>query len=233
MENILECRGLTKDYKGLRALNNLTFSLPDEGRIVGLLGTNGSGKTTFIKLMAGLLTPSSGYLRIAGLSIGTETKSLVAYLPDSNFLNDSFTVRQEVEYYRDFFADFDEARAWKMIEELGVSKTQKVRALSKGTKEKLGLILTLARNAKLYIFDEPIAGVDPAARDFILETVLANKPAHATIFLCTHLIADVEPILTHAIFLNRGRVVLDEDAEIVRSEKGKSLDEIFREVFRW
>ena len=233
MENILECRGLTKDYKGLRALNNLTFSLPDEGRIVGLLGTNGSGKTTFIKLMAGLLTPSSGYLRIAGLSIGTETKSLVAYLPDSNFLNDSFTVRQEVEYYRDFFADFDEARAWKMIEELGVSKTQKVRALSKGTKEKVGLILTLARNAKLYIFDEPIAGVDPAARDYILHTIVANKNPDATLIICTHLIGDIEPILDYVMFLQSGNIVLQGGANEIRRGEGKTIDQLFREVFRW
>ena len=233
MENILECTGLTKDYKGLRALDHLTFSVPDKGCIVGLLGPNGSGKTTLIKLLTGLLTPTEGNIRVGGMTVGTETKAIVAYLPDSNFLSDGFTVKQEVEYYKDFFPDFDEKKAEKMISELGVNMGQKVRALSKGTKEKLGLILTLSRNAKLFILDEPIAGVDPAARDFILETVLANKPAHATIFLCTHLIADVEPILTHAIFLNRGRVVLDEDAEIVRSEKGKSLDEIFREVFRW
>lgn len=165
MENILECTGLTKDYKGLRALNGLTFSLPDKGSIMGLLGTNGSGKTTFIKLLTGLLTPTAGTLRVAGMPIGTETKALIAYLPDSNFLNDAFTVKQEVEYYKDFFADFNEDRAWKMIEELGVNKKQRVRALSKGTKEKLGLILTLARDARLYVFDEPIAGVDPAARD--------------------------------------------------------------------
>jgi len=231
MENILECRGLTKDYKGLRALNNLTFSLPDEGRIVGLLGTNGSGKTTFIKLMAGLLTPSSGYLRIAGLSIGTETKSLVAYLPDSNFLNDSFTVRQEVEYYRDFFADFDEARAWKMIEELGVSKTQKVRALSKGTKEKLGLILTLARNAKLYIFDEPIAGVDPAARDYILKTIIQDYSEDASILLSTHLIADVEQLLDDVIFLKDGQIILSSSVEEIRDTRHQSVDSYFREVF--
>lgn len=233
MENILECRGLTKDYKGLRALNNLTFSLPDEGKIIGLLGTNGSGKTTLIKLMTGLLTPTAGYLRVAGLPIGTETKSLVAYLPDSNFLNDSFSVKREVEYYGDFFADFDEARAWKMIEELGVNKTQKVRALSKGTKEKLGLILTLARNAKLYIFDEPIAGVDPAARDYILRTIVANKNPDATLIICTHLIGDIEPILDYVMFLQGGNIVLQGGANEIRRGEGKTIDQLFREVFRW
>ena len=163
MENILECTGLTKDYKGLRALDHLTFSVPDKGCIVGLLGPNGSGKTTLIKLLTGLLTPTEGNIRVGGMTVGTETKAIVAYLPDSNFLSDGFTVKQEVEYYKDFFPDFDEKKAEKMISELGVNMGQKVRALSKGTKEKLGLILTLSRNAKLFILDEPIAGVDPAA----------------------------------------------------------------------
>lgn len=171
MENILECTGLTKDYKGLRALDHLTFSVPDKGCIVGLLGPNGSGKTTLIKLLTGLLTPTEGNIRVGGMTVGTETKAIVAYLPDSNFLSDGFTVKQEVEYYKDFFPDFDEKKAEKMISELGVNMGQKVRALSKGTKEKLGLILTLSRNAKLFILDEPIAGVDPAARDYILNTI--------------------------------------------------------------
>lgn len=233
MENILECIGLTKDYKGLRALNGLTFSVPDSGSIVGLLGTNGSGKTTLIKLLAGLLTPTQGDIRIAGKRVGTETKSIVAYLPDSNFLNDSFTVRQEVEYYRDFFSDFDEDRAWKMIEELGVNKTQRVRALSKGTKEKLGLILTLARNARLYIFDEPIAGVDPAAREYILNTIVANKNPEATMIICTHLIGDIEPVLDYVMFLQGGNIVLQGGANDIRRGEGKTIDQLFREVFRW
>lgn len=233
MENILECVGVTKDYKELRALNGLTFSVPDTGSIVGLLGTNGSGKTTLIKLLAGLLTPTSGHIRIAGMPVGTETKALVAYLPDGNFLNDSFTVKQEVEYYKDFFADFDEERAWKMIVELGVNKKQKVRALSKGTKEKLGLILTLARNAKLYIFDEPIAGVDPAARDYILRTIVANKNPESTMIVCTHLIGDIEPVLDYVLFLQGGNIVLQGGANDIRRGEGKTIDQLFREVFRW
>lgn len=233
MENILECTGLTKDYKGVRALNGLTFSVPDSGSIMGLLGTNGSGKTTLIKLLTGLLTPTQGDIRIAGKRVGTETKAMVAYLPDSNFLNDSFTVRQEVEYYRDFFSDFDEDRAWKMIEELGVNKTQRVRALSKGTKEKLGLILTLARNAKLYVFDEPIAGVDPAARDYILNTIVANKNPEATMIICTHLIGDIEPVLDYVMFLQGGNIVLQGVANDIRRGEGKTIDQLFREVFRW
>jgi ABC-2 type transport system ATP-binding protein len=233
MENIFECMGLTKDYKGLRALNDLTFAIPDRGGIVGLLGPNGSGKTTFIKLLTGLLTPTAGVLRIAGLPVGTETKSIVAYLPDSNFLSDSFTVKQEVEYYKDFFADFDEAKAWKMIEELGVNKTQKVRALSKGTQEKLGLILTLSRNAKLFILDEPLAGVDPAARDYILQTIVSHKNADATMIISTHLIGDIESVLDYVLFLQNGNIVLQGGAEEIRKGEGKTIDQLFREVFRW
>lgn len=233
MENILECTGLTKDYKGVRALNNLTFSVPDKGSIVGLLGTNGSGKTTFIKLLTGLLVPTSGHIAIAGMPVGTETKSVVAYLPDSNFLNETFSVTQEVEYYKDFFVDFDEGRAWKMIDELGVNRTQKVRALSKGTKEKLGLILTLARNAKLYIFDEPIAGVDPAARDYILRTIASNRAPGSTMIICTHLIADIEPVLDYVLFLQGGNIILQGNANEIRKGEGKTIDQLFREVFRW
>lgn len=233
MENILECMGLTKDYKGIRALDNLTFSVPDRGCIVGLLGPNGSGKTTFIKLLTGLLTPTSGQIRIAGLPVGTETKSVVAYLPDSNFLSDGFTVQEEIQYYKDFFEDFDEEKAKTMIAELGVNPTQKVRALSKGTKEKLGLLLTLARNAKLFILDEPIAGVDPAARDYILKTIVSHKNADATMIICTHLIGDIEPLLDYVLFLQNGKVVLQGGANEIRKGEGKTIDQLFREVFRW
>ena len=231
MENILECMGLTKDYKGIRALDNLTFSVPDRGCIVGLLGPNGSGKTTFIKLLTGLLTPTSGQIRIAGLPVGTETKSVVAYLPDSNFLSDGFTVQEEIQYYKDFFEDFDEEKAKTMIAELGVNPTQKVRSLSKGTKEKLGLLLTLARNAKLFILDEPIAGVDPAARDYILNTILANYSEDASVLLSTHLIADIERVLDEVVFLKDGEMVLHESVDTIREEHGKSVDMLFREVF--
>ena len=233
MENILDCVGLTKDYKGLRALDNLTFSVPDAGQVVGLLGTNGSGKTTLIKLLAGLLTPTAGYVRIAGMPVGRETKEIVAYLPDTHFLNESFSVKDEVQYYKDFFADFDEVRAWKMIDELGVGRDQRVRALSKGNKEKLGLILTLSRNARLYIFDEPIAGVDPAARDYILRTILNNRAPGSTMVICTHLIGDIEPILDYVLFLQGGHIVLQGEANAIRKGEGKTIDQLFREVFRW
>ena len=233
MENILDCVGLTKDYKGVRALDNLNFSVPDAGQVVGLLGTNGSGKTTLIKLLAGLLTPTAGYVRIAGMPVGRETKEIVAYLPVTHFLNESFSVKDEVQYYKDFFADFDEVRAWKMIDELGVGRDQRVRALSKGNKEKLGLILTLSRNARLYIFDEPIAGVDPAARDYILRTILNNRAPGSTMVICTHLIGDIEPILDYVLFLQGGHIVLQGEANAIRKGEGKTIDQLFREVFRW
>lgn len=233
MENVIECRGLTKDYKNVRALDGLNFTVPDRGAVVGILGVNGSGKTTLIKLLAGLLTPTCGEVRVAGLPVGTETKGLVAYLPDSNFLSETFTVAQEVEYYADFFEDFDREKALTMIRELDLDMKRKVRALSKGNKEKLGLILTLSRNAKLFIFDEPIAGVDPAARDYIMSTILSRKSKDATMIICTHLIADIEPALDHVLFLKDGRIVLEGEAEEIRAREGKSIDGLFREVFKW
>ena len=231
--NIIECRGVVKDYKNVRALDYLNFTVPDKGAVVGLLGTNGSGKTTLIKLLAGLLTPTSGDLRVCGMPIGTTTKSLIAYLPDSNFLCESFTVAQEVEYYKDFFEDFDEQKALSMIQALHLPLDRKVRALSKGNKEKLGLILTLARNAKIYIFDEPIAGVDPAAREYIMNAILSRKKEDATMIISTHLIADIEPALDYVIFLKDGKAVVEGEANLLRAKENKSIDELFREVFRW
>lgn len=231
---VFECSWVTKDYnKNTRALNGLTFSVPDKGAVVGLLGTNGSGKTTLIKLLAGLLTPTSGRIRIFGKPVGAETKELVAYLPDANFLSEGFTVAQEVEYYKDFFADFDEGKAKTLLAEQGIDLKQKVKTLSKGNREKVGLLLTLSRKAKLFILDEPIAGVDPAARDYILKTILAHKNADATLLICTHLISDIEPILDYVIFLQNGQIVLEGDAEEIRTRENKSIDQLFREVFRW
>lgn len=232
MEPILECRQLTKLYGKTLALDNVNFSV-QPGGIVGLLGPNGSGKTTLIKLAMSMLQPSEGKILIDGKSPGAQTKAITAYLPDANYLCNWMKVEQQVKYCAEFFPDFNMQKADAMLARLGISYKQKIKALSKGNKEKLGLILTMARDAKLYILDEPIAGVDPAARDFILDTVMTNRPEGATIFLCTHLIADVEPILTQAIFLNRGKVVIDSPADELREKEGKSLDEIFREVFRW
>ncbi len=232
MSVILECGNLSKSYGSSVALCNVNLRV-EAGGIVGLLGPNGSGKSTLIKLAMGMLQPTAGAILIDGKAPSPATKAITAYLPDTNFLAERMKVRQAIAYVKDFFPDFRTERAEAMCERLGIGLDQRIRALSKGNKEKVGLILTMSREAKLYILDEPIAGVDPAARDFILDTIVRNKPEGATILLCTHLIADIEPVLTHAIFLNRGQVVLDEDAQAVRAREGKSLDELFREVFRW
>ena len=232
MASIIECKNLTKYYKTLCALDHVSLSIPSGG-IIGLLGPNGSGKTTFIKLLTGLLTPDEGNVEIAGYPIGVETKCIVSYLSDAHSLNESFTVTQELDYFEEFFTDFDRAKAEQMIQELGVNSKQKVKALSKGTKEKLSLILTLSRNARLYILDEPIAGVDPAARDYILNAILAHKRADATMIISTHLISEIEQYFDYILFLKEGRIVVDGGADEIRSREGKSIDALFREVFRW
>lgn len=233
MTNIIECKNLTKEYEGFCALNNLQLAVPHKGGIVGLLGPNGSGKTTLIKLLTGLLTPTEGTVAIADKPVGVETKSIVSYLSDMHALNNNYTVRQEIEYFSDFFDDFDKEKALRMMCELGVDERKKVKALSKGTKEKLALILTLSRNAKLYILDEPIAGVDPAARDYILQTILANKARNATMLISTHLISEIEQYFDYIIFLKEGNVVLQGDREEICAREGKTIDGLFREVFKW
>lgn len=232
MATILKCEGLVKNYGKIPALSDVNLAV-EGGGIVGLLGPNGSGKSTMIKLAMGMLQPTAGKILLDGSAPGPETKAFTAYLPDANFLTEWMSVEQSVNYCRDFFADFSMEKAESMLSRLGLPMKKKIKTLSKGNKEKLGLILTMARNARLYILDEPIAGVDPAARDFILDTVMTNRQEGSTVFLCTHLISDIEPILTHAIFLNHGQVVLDAPVDEVKAKEGKSLDEIFREVFRW
>lgn len=227
----LECRGLTKRYGSLPALDGVTISLP-EGRIVGLLGPNGSGKTTLIKLAAGLLTPSGGEIRICGAPVGARTKAIVSYLPDRTYFNRRCRVSEQLDLFCDFYADFDRSRAEGMLRALGVPLDAKFRALSKGTQEKLQLVLVMSRRAKLYLLDEPIGGVDPAARDFILNTIITSYDPGATVLISTHLIADVEQVLDDFIFLNRGQVVRSGNADEARDESGESLDKLFREVFR-
>ncbi len=233
MSSIVTCKGITKIYKDTCALNAVTFSIPDEGGIVGLLGPNGSGKTTLIKILTGLLTPNEGEALVAGKTIGVETKAIVSYLSDAHSLNESYTVEQELEYFSDFFLDFDLEKANKMIEELGIQKKKKIKTLSKGTKEKLSLILTLSRNAKLFVLDEPIAGVDPAARDYILNTIIAHKNQNATMIISTHLISEIEQYFDYVLFLKEGHIALEGKAEEIRAREGKTIDALFREVFRW
>ncbi len=232
MGSILECIGLQKNYGSNPALVGVDLKV-EEGGVVGLLGPNGSGKSTLIKLAMGMLQPTRGSILVDGKRPCPGTKAITAYLPDKDFLTDWMRVEEAVSYSADFFADFSREKAYVMFDCLGIGLKTKIKTLSKGNREKVGLILTMARNARLYILDEPIAGVDPAARDFILGTVMNNRPEGSTIVLCTHLIADVEPILTHAVFLNRGRIVLDEDVVPLRERTGKSLDELFREEFKW
>jgi ABC-2 type transport system ATP-binding protein len=233
MQNLMECKGLTKRYGNVCALDKVDLEIPAGGGIVGLLGPNGSGKTTLIKLLTGLLQPTEGSVRICGKPVGVETKAVVSYLSDFYSLIERYTVREELDYYADFFADFDRCKAETMLRDLGITDNLKVKTLSKGTKEKLALILTLSRNAKLYIFDEPIAGVDPAAREYVLNTILSNRSEDSTILLSTHLISEIEQYFDHVIFLRQGRVVLSGKADDVRAEHGQSIDALFREVFKW
>ena len=231
METVLSTVGLTMRYTNKLALDKLTLDLP-QGKIVGLLGPNGSGKTTFIKLAAGLLTPTEGTITICGQSIGPATKAIVSYLPDRPYFSRQMTVAQQLDFFQDFYADFDRTRAETMLEALGIRLNARFRTLSKGTQEKVQLVLVMSRRAKLYLLDEPIGGVDPAARDYILNTIISNYDPSATILISTHLISDVERVLDEFIFLYQGNVVRSGNADETREETGKSLDELFREVFR-
>ena len=229
--SILECKALSKRFGATQALESIELEL-EGGHIVGLLGPNGSGKTTLIKLCNGLLTPTGGTVRINGMAPGAGTKAIVSYLPERNALPEWMTTAQAVDYYADFFEDFNRDRAKEMIANLGLQENQRIKTMSKGTREKLQLILTMSREAKLYLLDEPIGGVDPATRDYILHTIISNYNPDATIIISTHLITDVEPILDEVIFLREGRVVLYNSVDNIREEKGKSVDELFREVFK-
>lgn len=229
--SILECKALSKRFGATQALESIELEL-EGGHIVGLLGPNGSGKTTLIKLCNGLLTPTGGTVRINGMAPGAGTKAIVSYLPERNALPEWMTTAQAVDYYADFFEDFNSDRAKEMIANLGLQENQRIKTMSKGTREKLQLILTMSREAKLYLLDEPIGGVDPATRDYILHTIISNYNPDATVIISTHLITDVEPILDEVIFLREGRVVLYNSVDSIREEKGKSVDELFREVFK-
>ena len=228
---IIEINGLTKNFGSLTALDDISISL-EPGRIVGLLGPNGSGKTTLIKILNGLLQPTSGSVRIKGSAPGIESKKIVAYLPDRNALPDYMNAKQLMEMYADFFEDFDSAGAAAMIEDLGIDMEQTMKKMSKGTREKLQLCLVMARKAEVYLLDEPIGGVDPATRDYILRTIISNYNENAVVLISTHLISDIESVLDEVIFIREGRIVMSGAADEIREEKGESIDELFREVFR-
>ena len=229
---LLQCNQLTKSYDSALALDHVDLAV-EPGRIVGLLGPNGSGKTTLIKIANGLLVPSSGTLTIDGMAPGPDTKQLVSYLPERTYLSDWMNVVQLLDFFCDFYPDFDRSAAEHMLTALDISPRLRIKQMSKGTREKVQLILVMSRKARLYLLDEPIGGVDPATRDYIIRTILTNYNEQASVVISTHLIADVENILDDVIFINRGRVVLQSSVDHIREEKNCSVDELFREVFRY
>ena len=231
MNELVEIVGLTKAYDARNiAINNLTLNLP-KGRIIGLLGPNGSGKTTLIKILNGLLTPTQGSVKINGYFPGPETKARVAYLPDRTYLGSNQKISELLVYFKDFYPDFSAEKAMEMLASLNIDPSTKLKTLSKGTKEKVQLILVMSREADLYILDEPIAGVDPAARDYILRTIINNYNPQSTVLLSTHLIGDIENVLDEVIFLRYGQLVLYTSVDNIREQHGKSVDAYFREVF--
>ncbi len=228
---VLECKGLCKDYGRFTALDQVDLTI-EPGRIVGLLGPNGSGKTTLIKLVNGLLTPTAGELSVCGLAPGKESHALVSYLPERTSIPTWMTASQLLDFYQDFYADFRRDAAEEMLSHLHIPARQRIKQMSKGTREKVQLIMVMSRAAKLYLLDEPIGGVDPATRDYILSTIIGNYDPDAAVVISTHLIADVERVLDDVIFLAQGRVMLRSSVDQIREEKGMSVDELFREVFK-
>ena len=228
---LVSCRGLSRYFGEIKALDNVDLTL-EPGKIVGLLGPNGSGKTTLIKILNGLLQPTAGTVEILGAAPGPVSKAQISYLPDRGYFPEWMCVRDMIDLFSDFYADFDRAKATEMCRALGLEQGQKIKTLSKGTREKMQLMLVMSRKAKLYLLDEPIAGVDPAAREFIMHTILTNYNEEGTVLISTHLLTDVEQVLDEAIFLQTGRIVLHEGVDSIRERTGKSVDELFREMFR-
>ena len=228
---VLECKGLTKRFGRTTALDEVGLTI-EPGRIVGLLGPNGSGKTTLIKLANGLLTPDGGYIAVCGTAPGRESHSLVSYLPERTAIPTWMTARQLLDFYGDFYRDFRRDAAEEMLDHLGIQPAQAVKQMSKGTREKVQLIMVMSRAAKLYLLDEPIGGVDPATRDYILSTIIGNYNPEAAVVISTHLISDVEKVLDEVIFINQGQIMLQSTVDDIREEKGMSVDALFREVFK-
>lgn len=230
MSELVKIEGLTKTYGNKQALNSINLIIP-EGKIIGLLGPNGSGKSTMIKLMNGLLEPTEGTILIKGNKPGVESKKVVSYLPERTYLNSWMKVEELLNFFADFYADFNMNRALDMLDSLKIDVHQKLKTMSKGTKEKVQLILVMAREADLYILDEPIGGVDPAARDYIIKTIIKNYSEKSSIIIATHLIQEIENICDEIVFLSQGDIVLQGNVDEIRQEKGKSIDALFREVF--
>lgn len=231
MSILFECKDLRKNYGKNQALKGLDLQI-ESGQIVGLLGPNGSGKTTLIKLANGLLTKNGGELYIDGKEVGVETKKIVSYLPERTYLDVHSKVKDVIEFFKDFYSDFEENRAYDMLSKLNINPNDKLKTMSKGTREKVQLILVMSRQAKLYFLDEPIGGVDPAARDYILNTIISNYNPEAAVIISTHLISDIEKVLDDVVMIKNGELVMHKKVDEIREEYVKSVDEVFREVFR-
>ena len=231
MTQLLQLHHVTKKYKKHVAIDDITLSLPT-GKIIGLLGPNGSGKTTLIKLMNGLLQPTTGDIVIDGYRPSVETKKIISYLPDTSYLREHMKIKDTLTLFEDFYADFSREQAEHLLEDLGLNPDEQLKNLSKGNKEKVQLILVMSRQAKLYILDEPIGGVDPAAREYILRTIINNYREEASVIISTHLIAEIEPILDEVVFLKEGKIILQGNTDDIREEHGKSIDSLFREKYK-
>ena len=228
---LLEIKNLNKNFDNKEILKDINLNISN-GKIIGLLGKNGAGKTTLIKLINDLLTPTSGEILIKGKKIGEETKKIVSYLPERTYLNKQMKVSEVIEYFKDFYEDFDAAKAEKLLKDLDLDINQKLSKMSKGMQEKVQLVLVMSRNADLYILDEPLGGVDPATRDYILDTILSNFNEKASVIISTHLISDIERILDEVVFIDKGKIVLQSDADKLRNKENASIDEIFRRMFK-
>jgi len=228
--SLIQCEGLVKQYGKVTALSNFSIGIP-AGRIIGILGPNGSGKTTLIKCLSGVLMPEAGTIRIDGKEVGIESKKIVSYLPERPYFSSTLKVKDTLDFFGDFYSDFSREKAAGMLDRLQISLKSKIGTLSKGTREKLQLVLVMSRQAKVYLLDEPMGGVDPAARDFILKTILGNYDEKASVLISTHLISDVEKVLDDVVFIKQGRMVLHKAVDEIRMEEKKSVDALFREVF--
>jgi len=229
--SLVKCHQLCKLYNQKIALNDIDLEIP-RGKIIGLLGKNGAGKTTFIKLLNGLITPTSGEITIDGKPIGVHSKKIISYLPERSYLDRTQTIQDVINFFNDFYEDFDQDKALQLVKDLNLEPTARISTLSKGMQEKVQLILVMSRQAQLYILDEPLGGIDPATRDYILDTILSNLNDDASMIIATHLISDIERILDEVIFIDRGKIILYEDADKLRKTEKKSIDEIFREKFK-
>ena len=228
---LLEIKDLNKNFDNKKILKDINLSIT-EGKIIGLLGKNGAGKTTLIKLINDLLTPTSGKILVKGKEVGVESKKVISYLPERTYLNKQMKVSEIIDYFKDFYDDFSEKKAKKLLKDLDLDINTKISKMSKGMQEKLQLVLVMSRNADLYILDEPLGGVDPATRDYILDTILSNFNEKASVIISTHLISDIERILDEVIFIDKGKIILQSDADKLRNKEKSSIDEIFRRMFK-